>query len=108
MTERTRDFLKPEFRDGERPSGTDFGDLIDSFVNKASDGVTMDADGNLVLSRGLRLSNSAGTAAGGLRFNTNQVQFFDGANWISLSTGGPGAFQPMGATAVAYAGGNVG
>jgi len=109
MSERTRDFLKPEFRDGERPSGTDFADLIDSFVNKASDGVSMDADGNLVLSRGVRLGNSAGTVAGGLRFFGGQVQFFDGTNWISLSSGGGGAFQPVGATtAVAYGAGNVG
>ena len=35
MTERTRDFLKPEFKDGERPSGADFGDLIDSFAQQA-------------------------------------------------------------------------
>ena len=32
MSERTRDFLKPEFKDGERPSGADFADLIDSFA----------------------------------------------------------------------------
>jgi hypothetical protein len=109
MSERTRDFLKPEFRDGERPSGSDFADLIDSFVNKASDGIALDADGNLVLARGLRLGNSAGTVAGGLRFSGGQVQFFDGTNWTSLSSGGGGAFQPVGTgTAVAYGAGPVG
>ena len=109
MSERTRDFLKPEFRDGERPSGTDFADLIDSFVNKASDGVSLDADGNLVLSRGVRLGTSAGTVAGGLRFDGGQVQFFDGTAWVGLSSGGGGAFQPVGATtAVSYGAGNVG
>jgi hypothetical protein len=109
MSERTRDFLKPEFRDGERPSGTDFADLIDSFVNKASDGVAVDADGNLVLSRGVRLGTSAGTVAGGLRFDGGQVQFFNGTTWVSLSSGGGGAFQPVGgAGAVSYGGGNVG
>ena len=55
MTERKRDFLTNEFRDGERPSGADFADLMDSFINKASDGVSMDIDGNLVLSRGVKL-----------------------------------------------------
>jgi hypothetical protein len=110
MTERTRDFLKPEFRDGERPSGADFADLIDSFVNKATDGVSLDTDGNLVLSRGVRLGNSAGTAAGGLRFSAGQVQFFNGTQWVSLSTGAGGAFQPVGApsTAVSFGTGNVG
>lgn len=113
MTERTRDFLKPEFRDGERPSGADFADLIDSFLNKASDGLAVDADGNLVLSRGLRLGNSAGTVAGGLRFNGGQVQFNDGTNWVNVAAGGGGAFQPFGATntitgAVVYTGGSVG
>jgi hypothetical protein len=111
MTERTRDFLKPEFRDGERPSGADFADLIDSFVNKSSDGVSFDADGNLLLNRGVRLGNSAGTAAGGLRFNSNQLQVFTGGAWVNVSGGGGGgAFQPpptAAAAAVAHDG-NVG
>jgi hypothetical protein len=100
MSERTRDFLRPEFRDGERPSGSDFTDLIDSCLNKASDGLSVDADGNLVLARGIRLGNSAATVAGGLRFNSGQVQFHSGTNWVSLSTGG-GAFQPAGGSATA-------
>ena len=85
MSERTRDFLKPEFRDGERPSGADFADLIDSFVNKQTDGVSFDSDGNLVLVRGVRLGNSAGTVAGGLRFNNNQLQVFTGGAWVNVS-----------------------
>jgi len=109
MTERTRDFLKPEFRDGERPSGTDFADLIDSCVSKLSDGMSFDVDGNLVLARGVRLSNSAGTVPGGLRFASSQVQFFDGTNWVSLASGSAGAFQQVaGTSAVAFGGGNVG
>ena len=55
MTERTREVLKPEFKDGERPSGADFGDLIDSCVNKANDGVSFDSERNLILSRGVQL-----------------------------------------------------
>jgi hypothetical protein len=93
MTERTRDLLKPEFKDGERPSGTDFADLIDSFVNKQSDGVRTDADGNLVLSRGVQLGDSAGTVAGGLRFNSNQLQVFTNGAWASVASGGGGVFQ---------------
>jgi endosialidase-like protein len=90
MSERTRDFLKPEFRDGERPSGTDFADLIDSFVNKQTDGVRFDADRNLVLSRGVQLGDSNGTAAGGLRFNSNQLQVFTGGTWVNVASGGGG------------------
>lgn len=94
MSERTRDFLKPEFKDGERPSGADFGDLIDSFVNKQSDGVSFDSDGNFVLIRGVRLGDSAATVAGGLRFNSNQLQVFTGGAWVNVSSGGGGGFQP--------------
>lgn len=110
MSERTRDLLKPEFRDGERPSGQDFADLIDSFVNKASDGVGFDGERNLLLGRGLRLGDSNATLAGGLRFSGGQVQFHNGTAWASLSSGAGGAFQPVGpnpptvTTAVVYAG----
>jgi hypothetical protein len=93
MTERTKDFLKPLFKDGERPSGADFGDLIDSFVNKQSDGVLFDGDGNLVLNRGVRLGDSAGTVAGGLRFNNNELQVFTGGAWVNVVSGGGGGFQ---------------
>jgi hypothetical protein len=93
MTERSRDFLKPEFKDGERPSGADFGDLIDSFVNKQTDGVSVDSDGNVVLTRGVRLGDSAGTVAGGLRFNSNQLQVFTGGAWVNVASGSGGGFQ---------------
>lgn len=111
MSERTRDILKPEFRDGERPSGADFADLIDSFVNKLTDGVSFDADGNLVLVRGVRLGDSGATTPGALRFNSNQLQVFASGAWGPVSGGGgaPGAFQPVAGspTAVAH-NGNVG
>lgn len=112
MSDRTRAFLKPEFRDGERPSGGDFADLIDSVVNKLDDGVQFDSDGNMRLTRGVQLGDSAGTVAGGLRFNSNQLQVFTGGAWVNVSGGGGGggAFEtpPTGpATAVAH-NGNVG
>lgn len=117
MTERDRNYLKQEFKDGERPSGPDFADFIDSFVqksvdartDKSTDGISIDVDGNIALSRGLRLSDSASAAGGGLRFNGGQVQFNNGAGWTNVAGGGGGAFQPVGAGgAVAYTGGNVG
>jgi hypothetical protein len=109
-----RNDLKSKFKDGDRPAGKDFADLIDSSLNKDSDGLNVDADKNLVLSRGLQLGNSAGTTAGTLRFNSGQVQVNKGGNdWASIASGGGGAFQPFGTTdsitgAVTYAGGNVG
>jgi hypothetical protein len=109
MTQRDRNYLKQEFKDGERPSGADFADLIDSFLNKTTDGLTVDADSNLGLSRGLKLGDSASTVAGTLRFNGGRVQFHNGTTWVDLASGSEGAFQPVGAGgAVAYAGGNVG
>jgi len=93
MTERTRDSLKPDFKDGERPSGADFADLLDSCLNKQSDGIKVDADGNLVLSRGVQLGDSAGAVAGGLRFNSNQLQVFTGGTWVNVASGGGGGFQ---------------
>ena len=109
MTERNRQYLKQEFQDGERPSGTDFSDLMDSFLNIQDDGVSMDNDSNLLLSRGLRLGNSASTEAGSLRFNGATVQFYDQGSWVDIAGGGGGAFQPVGGSAdVAYGAGNVG
>lgn len=109
MTERNRDYLKQEFKDGERPSGTDFADLIDSFINITNDGMSVDMDGNLLLSRGVRLGDSAGTSPGTLRYHGGVVQFHDGSAWVNVASGSGGAFQPVGgSTAVAYAAGNVG
>ena len=95
MSERTRDFLKPEFRDGERPSGADFADLIDSFVNKQTDGVSFDSRREPGARPWRAAGDSAGTVAGGLRFNSNQLQVFTGGAWVNVSGGGGGgAFQP--------------
>lgn len=109
MTERNRDYLKQEFKDGERPSGTDFADLIDSFVNKTNDGLALDTDGNLQLARGVRLGDSAATAAGTLRFHGGKVQFYSGSAWVDVASGASGVFQTVGGgSAVAYSSGNVG
>src|SRR5947209_3294952 len=107
MSDITRAALKPKFADGERPSGQDFENLIDSCVNQQTDGVTFDT-GDIVLTNGLRLGNSAATTPGGLRFNSNQLQLFTGGAWKDVSSSG-GAFQPVAGspTAVAHDG-NVG
>lgn len=91
MSERMRDFLKIQFRDGERPSGSDFGDLIDSFVSKANEGIKVDSDGNVIFTRGLQLGDSDATVPGGLRVKGNQLQVFTGGAWTNVSGGGGGA-----------------
>lgn len=110
MSEVARSALTAKFQNGDRPDETDFTDLIDSALNKVSDGLAIDADKTLVLQRGLRLGDSAAAVAGGLRFNGGQVQFNDGTNWLAVG-GNAGAFTQVGgpSTAVAYtAGGTVG
>lgn len=109
MTARIRQFLKQEFQDGERPSGADFADLIDSFLNQEDDGLHVAPDSTLVLSRGLGLGESSHEVAGTLRFSAGKVQFHNGTTWVDLASGGGGAFQPVGGGPhVAFGGGNVG
>lgn len=110
MAERFRVDLRNEFRDGERPTGADFADLIDSFICKKDDLVTVDANGNLDIQAGVNLKDVTTGVSGTLRFNSGQVQVFDGAVWTNISGGGGGgAFTPVGAGPhVAFDGGNVG
>lgn len=104
MSEIGRTLLSGKFQNGDRPNETDFSDLIDSCLNKVSDGLTVDTDLNLILTRGLRLGNSAATVAGGLRFAAGQVEFHDGTNWLPMG-GNSGAFSNLTANTVAYNGG---
>lgn len=108
MTKRSKDYLKHEFRDGERPTGADFSDLIDSFVAKIDDSVDVDGDGNLDIGGGLNLGDATNGQAGTLRFNGGQLQIFDGASWNNVGGSG-GAFSPVDSGPnVAFDGGNVG
>ena len=103
--EQTRPDLKIKFNDGKRPSGGDFADLIDSFVNTRDDNIKKDADGNFIIT----LGNTPAGPPGTLRFIAQKVQFFDGTNWQDVGAGSGGGFQPVGGTPnLAYTGGNVG
>jgi hypothetical protein len=106
MSETTRDALRGRFQNGDRPDGSDFTNLIDSCLNKASDGVSVDTDGNLVLMKGLRLSDSPSNAGGGLRYKGTQLEFHNGTNWIALSGGG--GFASVGTHGEVAHSGNVG
>jgi Chaperone of endosialidase len=103
MALQTRPYLINEFRAGERPSGDDFRDLVESCLNKTTDGVNVDVEGNLVLLRGVQLGPSNATVNGGLRFAAGQVQACIGGTWLALSTGsGPvSPFQQLTPTTVA-------
>jgi hypothetical protein len=108
MPERSKSHLKQEFRDGERPTGLDFADLIDSFVTKIDDAVNVDANSNLNIPGGVNLGNPTNGSTGTIRFNAGNVQVFDSGTWNNIGGGG-GAFEPVaGGPNVAFDGGNVG
>lgn len=108
MATRSRAYLKQEFNDGERPTGADFADLMDSYLNKEDDQVRLDTNNNLTVPGGINLANTSTGQTGTLRFNGTQIEVFNGGTWNPVSGGG-GAFTPVGAGPdVAYDGGNVG
>jgi hypothetical protein len=109
MADRTRAYLRQEFGDGERPTGNDFRDLIDSFINKEDDNVRLDANNNLAIPNGINVGDAAVGQPGTLRVNAGQLQLFDGGNWNPVGGAGGATFQPVGGGGeIAYAGGNVG
>ncbi|QEH43688.1 tail fiber domain-containing protein [Chitinophaga sp. XS-30] len=108
MPERSKSYLKQQFGDGERPTGADFGDLVDSFVTKIDDAVNVDANNNLNIPGGVNLGNPATGVPGTLRFSGGNVQVFDGGTFTNVG-GSSGAFLPVaGGPSVAFNGGNVG
>ncbi len=107
MTTRDRSFFIATFHEGAKPTEENFTDLFDSFLHVNNDGLSLDADGNLVLSRGVQLGDSNSTTPGALRFNGVDVEFFDGAAWTAVGSGSS-VFTDVGGGDVTYAGGNVG
>jgi hypothetical protein len=108
MPERSKSHLKQEFRDGERPTGLDFADLIDSFIAKIDDNINVDVNSNLNIPGGVNLGNPVTGIPGTIRFNGTTVQVFDGGAWTNIGGGG-GAFSEVdGGPDVAFNGGNVG
>lgn len=77
--------------------------MLESCINKTTDGVSTDPEGNFIVQRGLQLGNSTVSVPGGLRFNGTQLQVFTGGSWTSLTTGGAGPFTQFSSTAVAFA-----
>jgi len=110
MPERSRTHLKQEFRDGERPTGADFADFIDSYISKLDDQVTVDAaTHNLVINGGVSLGSPASGADGTLRFNAGNLQVSIGGVWTNVGGGGGGGFVPVGGgPSIAFGAGNVG
>ncbi len=111
MSVKSRTYLKGQFENGDSPTGDDFSDVMDSFVNILDDGINLDTNGNLHIPNGITLSGSSAGPAGTLRYNsgTGGVEISDGVNWNPIVSGSSGAFTPVGAAGdVAFAGGNVG
>lgn len=108
MADQSRSYLKQGFDDGERPTGKDFADLIDSFINKEDDKIRLTAGDNLSIPAGITLGNSATGVTGTLRYNNNRVEVFSGGTWGPVA-GESGAFtQVAGGPSVAFGAGNVG
>ena len=108
ITQLSRAQLNQEFRDGERPSGDDFASAWLSFLHKTDDGVGVDINGSLELSRGITVKDATAGQAGTLRFNSGQLQYHDGTSFKNVSAGA-GAFLPVaGGPSVSFGAGNVG
>ncbi len=110
MVQESRQNLKVQFDDGERPSGQDFANLIDSFPNFSEDSISRDNEGNISISEFV-LGSSSHNVRGGLRYNyeTDQLQFHNGTNWGNLASGSGGVFRPVGdSNSVIYNQGSVG
>lgn len=104
--EQNRAYLRQEFRDGERPSGKDFEDFIDSVLNKKDDGVSIESlNKNLNIPAGISIGDAVSGKAGTLRFNAGKVQVTDGVAWTDVGgASGSANFAPVGANALAYNG----
>jgi hypothetical protein len=110
-TERSRSYLVDKFQDGDRPTGGEFADLIESFINKADDKISLDATENVIIPAGLTLATATTGDDGTLRFNsgTGIVEVFVGGSWEPVSGGGGGGFSEVnGGPNVAFSAGNVG
>jgi hypothetical protein len=109
MAARNKAYLKQEFRDGERPTGTDFADFIDSYVNLTDDGVSVDSvNRNLNIPAGITVHDVIAGPTGTLRFNAGKLQVFDGANWVNVGGAGGAGFGPVGVNSIAFNGTSVG
>lgn len=111
MSVKSRNYLKGQFENGDSPTGEDFSDVMDSFVNILDDSISLDTNRNLQVPNGITLGGSTAGPAGTLRYNsgTGGIEISDGVNWNPIVSGSSSVFASVGgAGEVAYAGGNVG
>lgn len=109
-TQRSRSDLALIFRDGETPAGEDFESIFLSSLNAKDDGVQLNGNGDLELTKGgVRVNAIPGSEAGTIRLAGTSLQYHNGSGYQTLSTGSSGAFVPIGSSAnVAFQLGNVG
>ncbi len=107
MAQRPRTSIYPEFEDGERPSGADFRDLIDSYINIVDDPLSIDTNNNIVFSNAIRVGTTTDDTPGSIRYTGSNFEFRGLSGWEPLGSGG--AFSLVGSgDDVAYNDGNVG
>lgn len=111
MAQQNRVSLKSYFLTGSKPTQNNFGDLIDSMINLKEDAISLDPNGNPVLSKGITIGNSTLDTVGTIRWNpvAGAFQFRDNAAWQTLNLVGGTSSQwtTVGAN-INLAAGNVG
>jgi hypothetical protein len=109
-TAKSKGYLIDKFEDGDRPTGENFAELIESSLNKVDDNVNLDANGNLTIPGGINVSNVATGVNGTLRFNdgTGTMEVFFGGTWNPIGGGGGAFTEVNGGPNVAFNGGSVG
>ena len=98
----SRDDLKNDFSDGKKPTGQQFQELLDAYVHKAEDGLTLDDEGNLGVGietpearlhvdGGLKIgdvtADLAQIAPGTLQWTGSKLQVFFAGKWENIWSG---------------------
>lgn len=98
MDEKTRATLKSFFENGDRPTGEQFAQLIDSMINKKDDGIIILLPEKFIgigvnapkekldVAGGLRIGQTANAIPGVIRWTGNDFEGFDGQVWRSLTS----------------------
>lgn len=87
MAQQNRANLKSYFLTGSKPTQAQFADLIDSVINKADDGITIDGSNNVSLAQGISIKGSTLDTPGSIRWNGTTFQFRDNGGWKDLALG---------------------
>ncbi len=87
MAQQNRVNLKSYFLTGSKPTQGNFADFVDSTINIADDGLSVDSSGNVAIGGGLSIKGSALTTPDTIAWNGTSFQFRDNTGWQTLSLG---------------------